>query len=102
MINIQTLLANKHTSGSALVFAAVKVSATIAKTWWPEHEAQIRTTSDALESLAILYLGVSAGDAIQGQKARDVLQAKVKTSIETHDTSILENPNPPAVSAPNP
>jgi len=89
---LQSSLKNKHTSGAALVFAVLKVGAGIAATWYPAHDKQIRDTADLLEGVAVLYLGAAAGDAAQSTKQVDVLEDKVKTSIETGDTSTLNKP----------
>ena len=59
---INTAIKNKHTSGSALAFAVVKVGARIGRIWCPKYDHQIQSTADALESLAMLYLGVAAAD----------------------------------------
>jgi hypothetical protein len=59
-------LKNPHTSVAALAFAFVKVGSRIAEAWCPQYKSPIETTADALEGLAVLYLGLAAGDASQG------------------------------------
>lgn len=94
-MNLSLLFTNKHTSGSALTFAAVKVGARIAKTWWPKYQPQIEATADALESLAMVYLGCAATDAVQSAKQNDELKQQVAKSINTGDTSQLVKPSAP-------
>lgn len=88
---IQTLLANKHTTGAGLAFAVIKGGKHIAMSWWPHKADQIRTTADILEGIAGVYLGVSAGDAVQSASKKDVAQA-----VSTGNTDFLKQPDIPA------
>jgi hypothetical protein len=88
-MNIQSLITNKHTSGSAAAYAAVKVGSLIARAWFPQYERQISVTAEALEGFAVLYLGASAGDAMQSQREVQDLRERTAQAVVTHDTSIL-------------
>lgn len=82
---IVTLLKNKHTSGAGLAYAVFKVAPKIAHVWWPSHEAQIQSTVDLLEPIAILYGLGMAGDANRSATKEDV--KTVADAVVTGDTS---------------
>ena len=85
-----TALSNPHTSGSAIAFGAVKMLSSIAKVWWPEYRHKIELTADALETFAIIYFGVAAGDA-----------AKSVTKQEA-DTTFMRKPGAPPATTTKP
>src|SRR5438128_4515522 len=90
--NLQALLSNKHTSGSAAAYAAVKIGSRIAKVWWPQHKDEIESTADLLEGFAVFYLGAAAVDASKMVKQVQDAKEEVKTAIESGDTSHLSKP----------
>jgi hypothetical protein len=91
---LTTVLANKHTSGAALVFGVVKAGSRIAATWSPEHKAQIDTTADVVEGLAVLYLGAAAGDAARSATKEEV-QTVTDAVVSGDTTMLLKSELPP-------
>lgn len=91
---LTTIAANKHTSGAALAFAAIKIGGRIWAHWAPQHSEDIKFTTDCLESFAVLYLGAAAGDAVKSASKDDVkdvadqVQA-TKDAVITGDTSMI-------------
>lgn len=62
-MNIKTLLANKHTSGAALVYVGSIVAMEIGAVWFPNHAEQFKSTGKIIESAALTYGLLAAGDA---------------------------------------
>lgn len=54
---------NPHTSISALVYVGAKFAAHFGAVWWPAHKAQFEQTSALVESAAVGYGFLRAGDA---------------------------------------
>lgn len=75
---LRNLLANKHTSGAALVYILAFTASEIAMVWWPNHAAQIKHTFDYIQKACVGYGLLMAGDAAAGQKQI----ADVDTKIE--------------------
>lgn len=95
------LLSNPHTTGSGGAFVAIKAAQHIALLWTPAHYADsVHGTAEALETIAVAYGLVMAGDAGKGEKAlQDVRQdvAKVQEAVVTGNTDMLmrkDLPNP--------
>lgn len=63
MTRLQTILANKHTTGAAFIYIASIFVAKLGSIWMPEYKAQFEQTSGVLESIAVLWGLVMAGDA---------------------------------------
>lgn len=57
------IMANKHTTGAAAVFAACIVLTRIGKAWWPEHAQQLDQTLAAIKDGAVMYGFTMAGDS---------------------------------------
>ncbi len=74
------LINNPHTSGSALVFGLLKLGGII----WPAKKPVL----DEIAAGAVIYLGISAGDASKSATKQEVARA-----VETQDTSFLKNPS---------
>ncbi len=79
--------------------AAVKVLSQIAKTWMPEKRHQIEVTADALESLAVVYFGLAAGDAsksVTKQEAETtfIKRVEIQPSTTTTTAAIPPTKNP--------
>lgn len=92
MNRLQSLLANKHTSGAALVYALASGLGHVAGVWFPEHKAQLEETIQTIKELCITYGLVSAGDASKFSKDVKEVDAKVQETAKaviTGDTSIL-------------
>ena len=64
---LSTLLANKHTSGAAVVYCAAKFASQLGAIWFPNHKEQFDQTTSLVESAAIAYGLVMAGDAKPNQ-----------------------------------
>ena len=86
---IKTLLANKHTSTAAAVYAIISVLGHIANIWFPSHTTQVDSTIQVIKEACIGWGMLMAGDASSSKKETEQLESKVATAIETQDTSIL-------------
>lgn len=86
---LKTLLANKHTSTAAGVYAIVSVLGHIANLWFPAHSQQIDSTIQAVKEGCIGWGMLMAGDAAAGKKSEAELKQDVKSAIETGNTDIL-------------
>lgn len=64
---LQRMLANPHTSISAIVYVVAKLAAQFGEVWIPGHAQQFKASADIIESAAVLWLGLSAGDAAASQ-----------------------------------
>lgn len=62
-MNLQILLANKHTSLSAAAYVLAKAGAALGGIWMPEHKAQFEQTAGVIESAAVGWGLLMAGDA---------------------------------------
>lgn len=63
MNKLQVLLANKHTTGAAIVYICSKILVMLGAIWLPGFKAQFDATSDLIESSAIAWGFLFAGDA---------------------------------------
>ncbi len=89
---IKTLLANKHTSTAAAIYAIVSVLGHIANIWMPEHTAQVDSTIQVIKEACIGWGMLMAGDASSSKKETEELGEKVKSALETGNTDILKKP----------
>lgn len=62
-MNFQTLLNNKHTSIAAVVYIVSQVVSELGAVWFPAHKEQFSATSKIIESAAVGYGLIMAGDA---------------------------------------
>lgn len=62
---LQTLWANKHTSTAAVVYVVAKLAVEIGAIWLPAHKAQFEGTANVIESAAVAYGLLAAGDGKQ-------------------------------------
>ncbi len=60
---LQRTVQNKHTSIAAAVYVAAKYGAKLGAVWFPHHASQFDQTADLLESAAVGYGLLMAGDA---------------------------------------
>lgn len=60
---IKTLIQNKHTSIAALAWFAGKAVAGFGAIWFPHYKDQFQQTAELIESLAVGYGLIMAGDA---------------------------------------
>lgn len=60
---LASLLSNPHTSGAAFIYIAAKAVAVLGAIWLPTYKAQFQDTAQAIESLAVAYGFIMAGDA---------------------------------------
>jgi hypothetical protein len=60
---ISRLMANKHTSGAAVVYGICMLIANIATRWFPEHAGQIAGSMTDIKEFAVLYGFIMAGDS---------------------------------------
>ncbi len=83
------LINNPHTSGSALVYGALKLAGLI----WPVKKPLL----DEIASAAIIWLGVSARDASKSATKEDieVTKQQVAVAIDKGDTSLLKKSDVP-------
>lgn len=62
-MNLKSLVANKHTSGAALAYVGAKLLSGLGAIWFPAHKEQFDQTASLIESLAVGYGFIMAGDA---------------------------------------
>jgi len=62
-IVLQRLMANKHTTGAALVYGLLSLAGHIALRWFPSQAAQINGTLDDIKQFAVIYGFAMAGDS---------------------------------------
>src|SRR5882724_1373057 len=62
-ILLQRFMANKHTTGAALVYGVVTLLGQISAIWFPEHLTQINGTLDKIKEFAVIYGFAMAGDS---------------------------------------
>ena len=62
-MNFQRLIQNKHTTSAGAVYVFAKLGCVIGTIWFPTHAAQFSQTADAIESAAVCYGLVMAGDS---------------------------------------
>lgn len=60
---IQTLLANKHTTFAGVTYVLAKLGAALGGVWIPQHKDQFDQTANIIESAAVAWGLVMAGDA---------------------------------------
>lgn len=63
MNRIQRLLDNPHTTWAAVAYVAAKMAAHLGVVWIPHHADQFRQTADVIESAAVGWGLLLAGDA---------------------------------------
>lgn len=68
-MNLKLLLANKHTSGAAIVYLVAKVLAELGKAWMPDKAHQWDLTLNIVEGAAVSWGLLAAGDAKQSAPA---------------------------------
>lgn len=77
MNKLQSLLANKHTSGAAVVYALASIVGHIAGTWFPAYSHQIAVTVEYVKEGCFIWMGAAATDSSQlGQVKKDVQDIK--------------------------
>lgn len=59
----RTLLENKHTSIAAGLYLTANLVAKLGAVWFPSHKEQFDATTSIIESFAVTYGLVMAGDA---------------------------------------
>lgn len=60
---IQRLLANKHTSGAAIVYIVANGIAKLGAIWFPTYKDQFDATTQFIENSAVAYGLIMAGDS---------------------------------------
>ena len=81
MNRLQSLLANKHTSGAAFVYGSASILGHMAHVWFPNHSEQIKATVASVKELCFVWMGIAATDSSQlGQVKKDVQEIKTGTS----------------------
>lgn len=60
---LQRAWQNKHTSGAAIAYLGAKLLAGLGAIWFPAHAAQCQQTAELIESGAVGYGLIMAGDA---------------------------------------
>lgn len=94
---VSKLLSNPHTTGSGGAFVAIKAAQHIALLWAPQHYADsIKGTAEALETLAVAYGLIMAGDAGKGEKALQEAKQDVAEAIKSGNTENLVRKDLPA------
>ncbi len=89
---LQSLLANKHTSGAAAVYGLASVVGHIAWTWFPNYTHQIESTVGYIKEACFVWMGVAATDSTRvGQQIGQAKQ-DVATAIDTGNTEQLTKP----------
>lgn len=78
---IANVLANKHTTGAGIAYAAAKFGVPVLQSWFPGHEAAFKTTAESLEGLAVFYGLAAAGDA-QKSLTKDEAETKFVTKSD--------------------
>lgn len=62
-MNLSAILANKHTSFAAAAYILAKGASEVGAVWFPEHKAQFDATTGIVESAAVGWGLLAAGDA---------------------------------------
>lgn len=62
-MNLSAILANKHTSGAAIAYVLAKIATEVGAVWFPDHKAQFDATTGIVESAAVGWGLLAAGDA---------------------------------------
>lgn len=76
-----TLLANnRHTSIAGAVFVLSKIGSEIGAVRFPQHAAQFKATADIIESGAVAYGLLAAGDASASVSSREADTVFVRKS----------------------
>lgn len=83
MNRIQALLQNPHTTWAGVAYVVAKLGVHLGVVWIPSHADQFRRTAELIESVAVGWGFLLAGDAKPTTKASD-----------THET-ITPNPSGP-------
>lgn len=83
MINLTSILQNKHTTAAGLIYAAAKFGVPMVQAWFPGHEKAFDATAQTLEGFAVWYGLTAAGDA-----------AKSVSKTEA-DTTFVKKTEPP-------
>ena len=60
---LQTLANNKHTSLAAVAYVGAKLFSGLGEIWFPAYKDQFEQTANLIESAAVGYGLVMAGDA---------------------------------------
>lgn len=60
---VQRMTSNKHTSIAAIVYVGAKYGVKFGEIWLPTYKAQFDQTADLIESAALAYGFVMAGDS---------------------------------------
>lgn len=71
MNKLKLVLSNPHTSISAAIYIGAKAGAQLGAVWFPQHAAQFQDTANIIESLAVGYGLLAAGDASQSLQKPD-------------------------------
>ncbi len=72
---LKNLLANKHTSGAAIAYIASALVSQLGAVWFPGHKEQFEATGKIIESAAVGYGLLAAGDA-STQKQKNETEPK--------------------------
>lgn len=67
----KNLIANKHTSGAAVAYIASALVSQLGAVWFPGHKEQFEATGKIIESAAVGYGLLAAGDASNQTKPED-------------------------------
>ncbi|MBU6390612.1 hypothetical protein KGQ31_03645 [Patescibacteria group bacterium] len=60
---ITRVISNKHTSGAAIVYCSAKFTVKLGAIWFPHYTEQFQQTADLIESAAVGYGLIMAGDS---------------------------------------
>ncbi len=60
---LKSILANKHTSGAALVVGVLELVSAVGAIWFPAYKEQLNMTVTEIQKFALMYGLVMAGDA---------------------------------------
>lgn len=95
MNRLQTLLANKHTSGAAVAYLVSSALEVLGPLWFPDFKHQFEVTAKWIEKAAFVYGLSAATDSGQlGQVKKDVQEIKTGNTNQFVKSPEPETPKP--------
>lgn len=87
---LKSILANKHTSGSAFLIIASSAIESLGPIWFPHFAEQFKGTSHWIEKAAFAYGLAMAGDASKAKADLEEVKGSVVSAIQTGNTQFIK------------
>jgi len=87
------MLANKHTSAAAIIYALAKWGCPFLSVWFPELKPKLDSSAQVLEGAAVFYGFAAAGDSATSAQAHAESQADIKglqTQVDTNEAKAVD------------